>query len=47
MMKVARKLGIKPGMKVLIRDAPSDFTSLEFVRWDQAVKRPQTTEWTV
>src|ERR1700692_5022384 len=28
MMKLARKLGIKPGMKVLIRDAPSDFASL-------------------
>src|ERR1700693_3302556 len=30
MMKLARKLGIKPGMKVLIRDAPSD--SLHFAR---------------
>jgi hypothetical protein len=28
MMKLARKLGIKPGMKVLIRDAPSDFALL-------------------
>ena len=28
MTKLARKLGIKPGMKVLIRDAPADFASL-------------------
>ena len=25
---LARKLGIKPGMRVLLRDAPSDFASL-------------------
>jgi hypothetical protein len=38
-MKLARKLGIKHVMKVMIRGALGfRFTSLELVRWDQAVK---------